>query len=193
MGGPGSGQDPRDATAKLLRHQYNPKTAAITHGLYTRCFYPCDGCRWRSECEEFTKGGTCVLEERVFEDRVAEIMALPQVEMIDRPRVVRAVMDEIRAAVGEAWLRAAGEYRIENGELKYHAAARDVARLKDRADKALDALGVGPKARRELADTNAGPDLGVLVRAAAQAEAAKRAQATDAEFIDEEAGDDGDD
>lgn len=203
VGGHGSGRDPVDATAELERLRAEgrdgplDKMAAVKHGLRMqgRAFYPCKRCLWRENCDraDESEDGTCIIEREVFEARVREIMALPQIEPIDQPRVARAVMDEIRSAVGEAYLRAQGEFRVEDGEIRYAAAAAEVRRMKQRADDALDALGIGPVARRKLDVKEEGGGLAAAILALEAEERrereARRRQAADAAFADEEEAD----
>lgn len=198
MGGPGSGEDPRDSTPKLMRHQHDPKSAALSHGatasgtaLAQRCH---KNCPLRDECKHITDG-RCPVERAWIADRFREVR-----------QVVEADGGDLQAAEGtvavyvDAWLRVSRIQRalavsgdflpgLEDGYAEAQPVLKLLPQFYRAMESAADKLNLSPKARRQLAGGDGGVDLGALVRAAAEAEAKAREDATDADFIaeDEEA------
>lgn len=200
MGGPGSGQDPRDAIAKLEGHRdssRNLKHGATASGtaLAQRCHKHCP---LRDKCEHATDG-RCPVETLWIADRFREVRQVVETDGGD----LKAAEGTIAVYV-DAWLRVSRIQRalavsgdflpgIEDGFAEAQPVLKLLPQFYRAMQGAADQLNLSPKARRALGGDGGAPDLGALVRAAAQAEAAKRAQATDAEFTDEEADADGDD
>lgn len=202
MGGPGSGEDPRAAIARLeqAREVSPPETAAVTHGLYMTggALMVCNRCPVRGECAAVRAGERCALEGAYIPARRQEIAAALTTSGHDPALydslVTSVVFGEVRLARAMRYLAAAGELlpgADEAGFLEYQPVAKEVVRLQAEVRAGLDALDLTPKARRQLGDGGGGPDLGALVRAAAEAEAKRRAEAVDADFeaADQEAQD----
>lgn len=206
MGGPGSGEDPRDSTPKLMRHQCDPRKAATSHGLYIgeghdgAALMNCAHCALREQCSAFTDGGKCALERAYIGNRRQQLAqaldASGHDPALHGALVNNAIIAEVRLARAMRYLGKHGELlpgTEESGYLEYQPVAKELPRLQAAVERALNALDLTPKAMREVAGGGQGVDLGALVRAAVVAEEQARADTTDADFTaeDEEAGEDG--
>ena len=207
MGGPGSGQDPRDAIAKLEGHRpkIDPRAATL-HGLYIgegrdgAALMNCAHCALRDECAAFDDGGKCALERAYIGNRRQQLAqaldASGHDPALHGALVNNAIIAEVRLARAMRYLGKHGELlpgTEETGYLEYQPVAKELPKLQAAVERALNALDLTPKAMREVAGGSQGVDLGALVRAAVVAEEKARADTTDADFTaeDEEAGEDG--
>jgi hypothetical protein len=177
MGGPGSGEDPRDAIARLEGHRDSSRN--LSHGAYAsgtalaqRCH---KNCPLRDECEHVTDG-RCPVEAQWIADRFREVRQVVEEDGGD----LRAAAGQIEVYV-DAWLRVSRIRRalamtgdllpgVEDGYAEAQPALKLLPQFYRAMESAADKLNLTPKARRSL-DPQGGPSLGALLRAAQEAEA----------------------
>lgn len=193
-------------TVALEQHRQNPAVAGRTHGAHSR-----------GHALALVCGSTCPVADRCPDRRDNERCAVEVSWLARKARQLRKLIAQdggnVIAAEGsiliylDAGLRigriqralaAVGDF-VPGGTEAGFAEPQPVLKLLPRFYKAMqdaeDALLLSPKARRQLGDGGGGPDLGALVREAAEREARERAEAQakarDAEFDEgdgEEAG-----